>query len=221
VLERLNGEEFKAWSDFGFIFNENDLFLSGGAITSWILGEKVYDYDLYFKSPDVAKRFRNSVVVWLNEMPSAADRIFASTTAAEYLHLVSKEVETKATNEETWCVTENAISFRNGLQIMTEMHSGDPQHVTKRFDFKHATAYYDFKTDKLHISKAALDAILQKKLVYNSHNTKPYPALMDSITSKRIAKFRKRGWSIENQYEMFVKGALMKSLFSDKVSDIV
>lgn len=81
-------------------------------------------------------------------------------------------------------ITIHATTLFNDLQVITMMLSEDRN---KNFDFVHCRPYYDIDEDKFYISFKEYECILNKKLIVNSP---------ESLTDKRIAKFKERGWTL-------------------------
>lgn len=81
-------------------------------------------------------------------------------------------------------VTPRATTLFNDLQLITMMLDED-RHAT--FDFVHCRPYYDIDEDKFYISPKEYQCIVTKKLVVNNPET---------LTDKRINKFKERGWTL-------------------------
>ena len=83
-------------------------------------------------------------------------------------------------------VTPNAITFKNGLQVITM--TGKEHRET--FDFVHCMPYFDMATQQLFISRQQYDAIKNKKLIKNPKHT-------NHLSMERVQKFIDRGWSFQ------------------------
>jgi hypothetical protein len=79
-------------------------------------------------------------------------------------------------------VTPRAITFKNGVQIIT-MSRADARDT---FDFIHCMPYYDIQTKTYHISRRQFVSIKSKTLMHNPKS--PQPA------TYRRQKFLNRGW---------------------------
>jgi hypothetical protein len=88
------------------------------------------------------------------------------------------------TNVDGKLVTANAITFKNGLQVIIK---ADKTH-RDTFDFVHCMPYFDMKTQQLFISRLQYDAIKNKQLIENPK----FP----QFSQHRTDKFLKRGWTI-------------------------
>lgn len=95
-------------------------------------------------------------------------------------------------------MTNNAISLTDKIQIVLRFY-GEPEEIHKNYDFVHCSSYYLMKEDKLELPSRALEAIINKELVYIGSK---YPL----CSLVRTRKFMKRGWTINAG--QFVKMAL-------------
>lgn len=146
----------------------DDMFLSGGAIASLIQGQKPKDWDVYFQnvlSQDVVKK------------------IFIDANKDEIA--VIDEKYRQVTSNDGLCITENAITLKNGIQFITK-HIGTPDQIRETFDFVHCKPYYHFGHDLLFISKEQYDLCFNKKLKINN---------MKAQTTWRQSKFEQRGYT--------------------------
>lgn len=153
-----------------------NIFISGGCIASLLQGEKVNDYDLYFKTEVV-----------MNDIKM----IYTKTSLKEQVEDVSENYR-EALGEDGKLITENAITLKNGIQLITK-HFGHPDKLRKTFDYVHCMPYYDFSDDKLYISRQQYDAIINKKLIWNMTETDgAFPKINGHF---RELKFKKRGYT--------------------------
>jgi hypothetical protein len=145
--------------------------LTGGCFASLFLDEEVHDWDVYLKdfvTAQAAERFVMSDTPTLNEVAGVTPGYMA-------------EIKVKGK-----LVTPNAITFKNGLQVITM--TGKEHRET--FDFVHCMPYFDMRTQQLFISRQQYDAIKNKKLIKN-------PKHANHLSTKRIEKFTDRGWSFQ------------------------
>ena len=146
-------------------------FVSGGCIGSLIRGEIPKDYDIYFCDESFAK----PIISLYTEDPSYQNEVA----------VVEEKYRDAITNVNGMCITENAVTLKNGLQLITK-HYGEPEVIRDTFDFVHCKPYYFPKTDKLYISEEQYDLNIDKKLkVNNTYN----------LTTHREFKFKERGWT--------------------------
>lgn len=84
-------------------------------------------------------------------------------------------------------LSSNAITLSNKIQIVIRFY-GEPEEIHENYDFVHCTNYWTFEGGVV-LYKAALEALMQKELVYVGSK---YP--LCSII--RTRKFLKRGYQI-------------------------
>lgn len=130
--------------------------------------------------------------------------VFLSTTAADRIRIFiyggfwaadgkdgSEGEEANEENENKYTpvyITPNAITLSDKLQLVVRFW-GNPDKVHENYDFVHATSYYDFSSNRLHLNQGAIESIMTKELIYIGSL---YP-----ITSLiRAKKFALRGWSV-------------------------
>jgi hypothetical protein len=82
-------------------------------------------------------------------------------------------------------ITENAITLKNGLQLITK-HYGQPDQIRATFDFVHCKPYWDSLTTNLYISREQYDLNVNKKLKCNGENF---------AEQWRIEKYKERGFT--------------------------
>ena len=145
--------------------------LTGGCFASLLLDEEVHDWDVYLKDSVTAEHFESFVMsdtLTLNEV--------AGVTSG---YMTTTKIEGKL-------VTANAITFKNGLQVITR--TGKEQRET--FDFVHTMPYFDMAKQQLFISRQQYDAIKNKQLIVN-------PKHLVLVNQSRADKFMTRGWSFQ------------------------
>lgn len=148
----------------------DDMFLSGGAIASLIQNGQPKDWDVYFTNPLTQK-----VVIDL----FSTDYLLSDDIA------IVDEKYREMTKGDGRCITENAMTLKNGIQLITK-HNGTPDEIRETFDFVHCKPYYHFGQDQLFISKEQYDLCHNKKLKVNNQK---------NVTPWRISKFEKRGYT--------------------------
>ena len=148
----------------------DDMFLSGGAIASLIQGLIPMDWDVYFTNPLTQK-----VVIDL----FTTDYLLSDDIA------VVDEKYREMTKGDGKCITENAMTLKNDIQLITK-HNGTPDEIRKTFDFVHCKPYYHFGQDQLFISKEQYDLCYNKKLKVNNQK---------NVTTWRQSKFEQRGYT--------------------------
>lgn len=208
--------------------------VSGGAIVSLLNGEEPHDYDIYFKTKEsivtVAKYYANlfnlsqaySTVEIRYEKPDRVECFIKSEGIAgtkeelteEEVEDIENTVPTKKAKKPSYSpmfFSTNAISLSDKIQLVIRFF-GSVEDIHLNFDYVHCTCSYDYDTDKLILPSKALEAIINKELIYTGSK---YP--LCSII--RTRKFIKRGWHINaGQY---VKMALQLNDLNLKDKDVL
>lgn len=188
--------------------------VTGGAITSMLLGEMPSDYDVYFNDASVVEKLAKyytkdikttgmSPITIVNHGTSVEIKIKSAGAAGEDVDLHSyryfeygpeEQVQEYFANKKNnkgkfkaQFVTSNSISLSDEVQLITRF-IGNPEEIHKNFDFVHVTNYYSEETG-LVLKQEALEAIMTRKLKYIG-------SLFPISTVFRIRKFIKRGWNI-------------------------
>lgn len=158
---------------FGPIYQkrEQDWFISGGVIGSLLRGEQPNDIDIYFRTLGT----HNHVVDLLTKSPEMKDKI--QDIEEKYRDLRGKDGK---------CITENAITMKNGLQFITR-HTGSPTEIRKSFDFVHCMPWYSVESNKIYISEEQYYCCVNKVL------KKSNP---DNWTVEREQKFINAGYTL-------------------------
>lgn len=146
--------------------NFKDMILTGGCFASLFHNEEPNDWDVYLRDIDTAQEFEQLVMGRMLLLVKDVNPAYRTATK------VSGKV-----------ITENAVSFKNGLQVITN----NDKNGRKSFDFIHCMPYFDMATQKLFISRLQYDCIKMKKLVKNPDHAR-------SLNQIRIEKFISRGW---------------------------
>lgn len=144
-----------------------NMFLSGGAIASLIQDQNPKDWDVYFTDEQTQKIV---VDIFINHSDEIQD------IDEKYRQVISNQEK---------CITENAITLTNGIQLITK-HNGSPDDIRDTFDFVHCKPYYHFGKDQFFISREQYDLCYNKKLKINN---------MKAQTTWRQAKFEQRGYT--------------------------
>lgn len=213
------------------VIKDNAL-ITGGALVSLLNGETPNDYDVYFKTFDSCKIVSEYYAdLWnktkTDKKPLVAIRCeenkrvecFISSSGIAQEDGVDENgepidfetdqiVEDKTTAElpkyRPRFFSTNAISLSDGIQLVIRFF-GAVDKIHENYDFIHCTCGYDWKENKVNLPVRALEAIINKELVYCGSK---YP-LCSLI---RTRKFIQRGYSINaGQY---VKMALQLNTFN-------
>ena len=150
--------------------NFKEMILTGGCFASLFHNEEPNDWDVYLRDIDTAQEFDGMVMGDVTMMALVKD--------VNPAYRVATKVRSKV-------ITENAVSFKNGLQVITN----NDKSGRKSFDFIHCMPYFDMATQKLFISRLQYDCIKQKKLMKNPDHAR-------ELSGHRIDKFISRGWNL-------------------------
>ena len=190
--------------------------VTGGAIVSLLNGDDPNDLDIYFKSLEacrvVAEYYADK---WNSEHEEQVVIKIEDNRVQCYIKsdgAVIEDGETAIDDNTEPYVSENednptesnpeiekpkyrpryfstnAISLSNKIQIVIRFW-GDVETIHENYDFVHCTCSYDYDTRKVELPTEALEAIINKELVYQGSK---YP--LCSII--RTRKFISRGWHI-------------------------
>lgn len=151
----------------------NNAILSGGAIASLFRGEEPNDWDLYLENMIQVNDFQNTL---LHDKVTIDDLVLDINPNYRTVTVVDGKY-----------VTENAVTFKNKLQVITNNCSS----AREIFDFIHCMPYYRLGENKFYISRAQYDAIMKKTLIFNQGGSR-------SIDLFRQRKFLERGWVFED-----------------------
>lgn len=189
---------------------KKSIIVSGGCITSLFLNEDVNDYDIYFTDKTVI-----SVIIkyYLNIFNKHNDTDWHWSEKYNCIYKLKHDIFTEEEFIEHFydyveitdaisahnvsdvpnkyipiCITPNAISLTNGIQLITRF-TGTPEEILSNFDFIHTNNYYLYHENKLITNHKAIESILTKQLIYNGSK---YPI----CSMIRTRKFIKRGWNI-------------------------
>ena len=175
------------------IIKENAI-VTGGALVSLLNGEKPNDYDIYFKDKESVlkiaqyyaekwnKTHEDKNIVQITDKEGRVQCFIQSAGAVmeddEDGITDNSKPETEPFTEETEeeqkqeipkyrarYFSTNAISLSNDIQIIIRFY-GDVDKIHENYDFVHCTCSYDYKVNKVDLPSKALEAIINKELVY-------------------------------------------------------
>ena len=201
---------------------KRDVMLSGGAIASAFMNEKINDYDLYFKTQETCLAVANYYVERneigysvkledrLNCKGEMEKRVIVSKQVVQIddeeeehpipdIETIEKLIEiTKKEKYKAVFFSENAISLTGRVQLIMRFY-GEPEKIHENYDFSHSMCLYDLSEDKLIIHENAIECMLSKQLIYKG-------SLYPIASLFRVRKFIKRGWSVS-------AGQMLKMIF--------
>lgn len=172
---------------------KNNCILTGGAIASMLLDEKVNDYDIYFTNKNSAVLAAQYYVNTFNQSNST-NLIVDDTTDRIRItdgndNVVSISCRRLTTNYGPKFISSNAVTLANDIQLVFRFY-GPPEIIHSNYDFIHCTNYWLGETEELILKQEALQSLLTKELIYVGSK---YP-LCSMI---RTRKFIKRGFSCD------------------------
>lgn len=188
--------------------------VTGGCITSMLLGEDVNDFDLYMKDHDTTlqiaryyvKKFqansthttpldvkdedgRIKIVIKSSGVAYVDEKAVDSESVEETYHKTEEKSLEESKNEyRPTFLTTNAITLSDKIQIVLRFY-GEPDQIHENYDFVHCTSYWTSWDNKLVLRPEALETILSKELRYVGSK---YPV----CSMVRVRKFVQRGWKI-------------------------
>lgn len=192
-----------------------NVIVTGGSIASMLLGEKVNDYDVYFRDIKTTKAVAEYYVKKFLEKNEGYDievrretiknikdeeedrvTIFVSSggvASDEDIQTDYMDQEDQPEPEENGSykpifLSQNAITLSDKFQIVIRFY-GEPDQIHRNYDFVHAMNYYDFKENHLELKPEALECLLSRTLVYRG-------SLYPIASLFRTKKFIERGWRI-------------------------
>lgn len=175
-----------------------DCYVSGGAIASILQKEVPNDIDLYFVSAKNANFFKTFFANPQNRIKYSVVTSSHSRDSYDGPHIF---------------VSSNAATLASKIQLIYSNH-GIPKHVTQIFDLLHCTSWYSPSLDKLYINHRIFEVIKNKQMIQNTKK---------SVLPKRIAKFKKRKYTIPEYiltYDYQNKKSIhIDNFFPDKMID--
>ena len=168
--------------------------ITGGAIVSLLLDEKVNDFDVYFTNQEtvlaVAEYYRNKLIKedMANEMISIIEEGERVKFKIPSSGIVRVDKAKRKGDFNIAFVTDNAISLTNDIQLILRFY-GDAAEIHRNYDFAHVKSYWTSSDGKLYLNPFALECIMTKELRYIG-------SLYPVASLFRLRKFLSRGWTI-------------------------
>jgi hypothetical protein len=197
---------------------KENVIITGGAIVSLLTGDKVNDYDVYFRTKEslvkVAEYYvkkwndgkhKRSAELRVNEAGQVKCFVSSQGVAAEedekekeepelFEEVVPEEAgpETaeapEADKYRPVFLTSNAITLSDKVQVVTRFY-GEVEEIHKNYDFAHCTCAWSSWDNNLSLPQKALECIINKELYYIGSK---YP--LCSII--RTRKYINRGYTV-------------------------
>jgi hypothetical protein len=166
-------EALKNFDWWKMLYENDAVYLSGGAIGSLLRGEIPKDWDFYFYDQDSAVTFKEHI----------------EKNYDDEIKEVNINYMEHADNNGKM-ITANAITMKTDDSFIFTF-AGHPNDVRNHFDFVHCKPYYLLMQDKLFISREQYDACMNKKLIYNTD--------IKFIKEWRLQKFKNKGFTFHDQ----------------------
>lgn len=183
----------------------NKSIVTGGAIASMLLKEKVNDFDVYFRDLEstkavaeyYAKIFKKNSSERVNVVVDDEEKRIkffipskgvAGEMPQEEDGELELEVEVDGKKYQPIFFSTNALTLSNKVQVVVRFY-GEPDEIHENYDFDHCKNYWTSWNNHLELRKEALIALLSRELVYSGSK---YPL----CSIMRIRKFIQRGWTI-------------------------
>lgn len=192
---------------------KENVIITGGAIVSLLTGDKVNDYDVYFRTKEslvkVAEYYvkkwndgkhKRSAELRVNEVGQVKCFISSQGVASEedekeepglFEEVVPEESEPETPEVDKYrpvFLTSNAITLSDKVQVVTRFY-GEVEEIHKNYDFAHCTCAWSSWDNNLSLPQKALECIINKELYYIGSK---YP--LCSII--RTRKYINRGYTI-------------------------
>lgn len=194
---------------------KTNVIITGGCITSMLIGEKINDYDCYFKDKGFVKEMAKYYIESFNSETQKyadieiqesviknikgedeeriklfikSDGIVEQKNITEQIRDLNKDLKSKDNKFKPILFTDNAITLKNKVQLIIRFF-GNPAEIHKNFDYVHSMGYYDYANNNLEISYKVLECCLSKTLKYEG-------SLYPIASLFRLRKFIQRGWKI-------------------------
>lgn len=205
--------------------------VTGGSIASMLLGEKVNDYDVYFRDKEttlaVAKYYADKFKQLngdyeLEVKEQEVENIKGETEDRVLVWVQSEGIAGEDDyNEETdhqegqqkeryrpVFLSQNAITLSDKFQIVIRFY-GEPDQIHRNYDFAHAMNYYDYGENHLELKAEAMECLLSRTLIYRG-------SLYPIASLFRIKKFIERGWRISAGEQLKIAWQISELDLTDK-----
>ena len=196
---------------------KDNIVMTGGAISSMILGELPNDYDIYFRSKETATKVANfylaklieadpdrikiedtfdGINVFIKSAGTIDDTDTGIASNYQYFELLPPEELEKFVRVyrkkeykmfEVKNITSNSMYLEGDINVILRF-CGEPSIIHNNFDFTHTKNYFTFETGIV-LNIDSVMATVTKELIYSGSKF-PICSLF------RIRKFVQRGWTI-------------------------
>lgn len=192
-----------------------NVIVTGGCIASMAMGDRVNDFDVYFRTKEstaaIAEYYAN-VANTSGFMPDeleveirhekktnikgeTEERVINYIQSAGVAGNEQESEDGDSISNDEDCnkyeirfISENAITLSGSVQIVTRFY-GEPEEIHRNYDFIHAMCYYDYHKSELSMPVEALRSMMTRTLQYKG-------SLYPICSLFRLRKFIKRGWNV-------------------------
>jgi len=171
---------------------KNNSIITGGAIVSLVLNEKVNDFDVYFTNKETVLAVCNYYKKILIKEGLEFEGITIEETENRIKFRIPsagiRKPESEGKKYYPAVLTDNAISLTNDFQLIIRFY-GPANEIHRNYDFVHVKSYWTSCDGKLHLNPDSVEAILSRELRYEG-------SLYPLASIFRLRKFLSRGWTI-------------------------
>ena len=208
----------------------HNVIVTGGSIASMLLGEKINDYDVYFRDKEttlaVAKYYVNKFEQqhpdesWIEVKEDTIQNIKGEEEERVLVWVQSEGIagsDEESDNQEEceqqdkyrpMFLSQNAITLSDKFQIVIRFY-GEPDQIHRNYDFAHAMNWYDYKENHLELKSEAMECLLSRTLLYRG-------SLYPIASLFRIKKFIERGWRISAGEQLKIAWQISEMDLTDK-----
>lgn len=200
---------------------EKNTIVTGGAIASMLLGEKVNDFDIYFRDKATTLAVAKYYVEKYSKKSGGTDiqviekdctnikgqieqRVILSIPSSGICEEKGKKRKSKYSVS---FMSENAITLTGKVQLVTRFY-GSPTEIHDNYDFVHAMCYWDHANLHLELSADAMESMLSRTLHYSG-------SLYPIASIFRMKKFIERGWRISAGQQLKIMWQISEINLSD------
>lgn len=200
---------------------ERDVIVTGGSIASMLIGEKINDFDVYFRTKsttvEVAKYYVSQFNITHDKDMAVEQRTIKNCKGVAEervsISIVSDGIAEDERKENTEkyrpvFLSQNAITLSDKIQIVIRFF-GSPNEIHNNYDFVHATCWWDHSNKFLNLPAEALEMLLSRTLIYRG-------SLYPIASIFRMKKFLERGWRITAGQQLKIMWQISELDLKDK-----
>jgi len=207
-----------------------NVIVTGGSIASMLLGEKINDYDVYFRDKATTLAVAKYYVKKFEQQHPDEYEIEVKEDTIQNIKGEDEErvlvwvqsegiagSEDESDNQEEgeqqdryrpMFLSQNAITLSDKFQIVIRFY-GEPDQIHRNYDFAHAMNWYDYKENHLELKSEAMECLLSRTLLYRG-------SLYPIASLFRVKKFIERGWRISAGEQLKIAWQISEMDLTDK-----